>query len=113
MEIQEAFNKAWNGIKDQPRLSYITNVGCTYDDGEGCRCTVGHCLNTTTIRRIRFAGKIASPLAELIALGLVPRTFDRKFFYDLQRAHDIANSVKHCLTHLRALALTYELEIPA
>ena len=112
--IQELFDKMWKGLEGQGwKKSATSEGGCTYDNGAGLRCAVGHCIPQKRTRN-RLDNFSTSSIKGLASSGKVviesPKVL--QFLTDAQSAHDDVYNCKRRKERFTWLAEEYNLTIP-
>lgn len=113
---QEAFNKAYLGLKAQgfqksrPPGTPETHGGCAYRGEGGMKCALGH-LITDQEYRLSLEGKYARIAIKLLGWRLSGAEID--FLARLQRCHDYASDAQELEARLRHFASEEGLTVPA
>lgn len=107
MTRQEAFDKAWLGLKSQGwgKASIVERKGerCVYLTEDGKRCAFGWCLTEEQART-------AAGSAYTVCFN--QRIPYDEFYTDLQRAHDQSSGPENMQAKLRGVADRYNLTVP-
>lgn len=124
MTRQEMFTKAWNGLKAQnwqcagAAKSDGLSFRCLYRDEQGRKCAMGHLLDDDYSPAME--NLTAAQLVERFGLGSkfpIETDEDRNFLFDLQFAHDNAQSSQQdtaavMIENLCIVAKKYNLHTP-
>lgn len=87
--MQEAFDRAYNGVIKQGRPSLV-NGDLAFRGDNGCKCAVGHCVSDRTLKKAFKTGKVSNtgPAAQLAVVVGVRSDAKIYFWQDLAKCHD-------------------------
>lgn len=114
MTMQEAFDKAYNGVVSQGRKS-LGPSGCQMYSPDGERCSIGHLLTNEQINTHQLNN--ADALRVHMRLGQIVEGHDSfRFLYLLQAAHDQSGSyfdfVRDFKDRMALVATEFNLKVP-
>lgn len=110
MNKQQLFNRAYSGLEKQGRLARNALGSCFFSNKRypGITCAIGQML--TLEQQMQFqahdVGAICSHDQELLFEVFGPEV-DINFLSDVQKAHDIADTLAQALVNLQTVASHY------
>jgi len=116
MTLQEAFNASYIGVIKQGRRSIDANGNCVYNDGNGCKCGIGHTMpDGTDVSGCNLSG--VRKLLEVRYPAVAHLSdIDVDALMELQGCHDLAEFngafISNFTQNMKFFAQAHHLTIP-